>query len=544
MARFPARSFWPQPETSRTAVEQTLAAFGIHGAERLRLHKLDVKLNNPVLAAQLRRALEALGPLFRCFGRYVSMRLDLINTHCWMELGEIEDWAEPAPLDDVSQWIKCELGTSPEALFVEFDETPLISGAAFQVHRARLKDERRVTVKVRRPNASQQLLGCVGLLRPLGGPLGIRDIDSVIAAFSDNLSRQFDLQNERHALESIAEADAQFEWMATATPVAELCTEGVLVIESLDGPTLADVLVFANSGDGDVVYCEGMRIDKADAARLLCTVWLRQAVFGQASAADPGACQIVFAHGRKLSVAGDAFTSIEAEQQTNLWRYLLATACDDPATACRSLMQEMTAPNRGAEGEMVQRFRQLVPFRDGGWSSGDEQLLTHEVFCHWYTASQMGFVPQRSLSEFYRGFARVAMYARKLAPAVDAMREATRELRLARSCAQLFGALEPDRAGDWMRQYAELALIMPKGMEDVLRYGSPSDRGGSFGGHGSTADERCQKSVVIVASLLAIFAAASLVARASGGAGSRSQGAAAAVMAIAGTLLLAAIKRM
>ncbi|HEY1338312.1 MAG TPA: AarF/UbiB family protein [Bryobacteraceae bacterium] len=544
MRRHPVHSASLQDERSRAAVEQTLAAFGLDGSDRLRLHSLDARHSDADIAFRLRAAMEALGPVFRCFGRFIGMRLDLIDTPFWLELGAIEDRAEAAPPDEIDAWLAREIGAPPQDVFESFEYEPLTSSTRFQTHRARLRDGRAVAVKLRRPGAHELLLGSAGLLRLVRGPLGLRDMDRAIAEFIDAVTEEADLSRERSALEAQVEDAAGFEWMAAARPVAQMCSAGALVVEAFEGPALAEALRLCGTGGGASVYCAGLRIGRAEAARLLCTVWLRQALAGQAFAAEPEAERIVFMPGHRLAIGGDALTSLEPEQQAHLWGYVLAAAYDDPAGACRSLIRGMTCRDPGREAEIERRFLQLVPFRDGGWDGADGQLLTHEVFCQWRTAGQMGFVAGRPLTAFYRGFARVALLARRLAPEIDAMREATRELRLAGGCSELFGALgRPAAAAEWMRQYAELALLMPKGIEEALRPGSTGDRGAGPPGYESGVDRR-GNSTGMAAALLAAFASASLLAHAWAGAGPSFHAASLAGLTIAGALLLAAIARM
>jgi predicted unusual protein kinase regulating ubiquinone biosynthesis (AarF/ABC1/UbiB family) len=545
MRRHPEAAVWPEGEASPGAVEETLAAFGIGGADRRRTDGAHGRHGDAEVAPWLRAALEALGPTARCFGRYLSMRLDLVETPFWLELGQIEDRAAAVAPRQVAAWIERELSDRPEDVFAAVEDPPLASAMAFQTHRARLMDGRPVVVKVRRPGIEQRLLGAGGLLRALREPLGVQEIDRLIAEFGEAMARHLDLAAERRALECAAEDAAGFDWMVAGKPIAELCTDGLLVAAAVEGPTLAEVLGRLDADGGSTAYCAGVRIVGAEAARLLCAVWLQQVLFGRAFTADPAAERIVFARGGQLSIGGDSFASFEPTQRENLWHYLLAAVSDDPGTAGRYLVKEMTGP-AGPESEVAleRRFRQLVPFRDGGWNAGDAQVMTHEMFCQWRAASRLGFVPRRSLTPFYTGFARVAMLARRLAPEVDAMREATRDLRLAASCAQLFGRIQPPEAADWMRQYAQLALVMPKGMEEVLGLGLDRDRRGRTDEPYRTEHERRSNSLTIAVALLAVFAAANLLVHAGGGPGTWREAAPVAGMAIAGALLVAAIARM
>ena len=91
-------------------------------------------------AVRLRKALEALGPIFVKFGQVLSTRRDLLPTDIADELARLQDRVPPFPSDRAIREIELALGMPVGELFAEFSATPVASASVAQVHFARLAD--------------------------------------------------------------------------------------------------------------------------------------------------------------------------------------------------------------------------------------------------------------------------------------------------------------------------------------------------------------------------------------------------------------------
>ena len=118
-------------------------------------------------AVRIRRALEALGPIFVKFGQAVSTRRDLVPADIAEELANLQDRVPAFPGAQARQRIEESLEASISELFSEFDEHPLASASIAQVHAARLKDGRKVVVKVVRPDVEKVIRRDVDLLHTI-----------------------------------------------------------------------------------------------------------------------------------------------------------------------------------------------------------------------------------------------------------------------------------------------------------------------------------------------------------------------------------------
>ncbi len=153
---------------------------------------------------RLRRALEALGPIFVKFGQVLSTRRDLLPADVADELEQLQDRVAPFPGVQARALIEAELGAKIEQHYAFFDETPLASASIAQVHAARLKEDGRdVVIKVLRPEIGERIEGDLALLktiariadRRLPQAQRIRPID-VVAEIERTLLLELDLMRE------------------------------------------------------------------------------------------------------------------------------------------------------------------------------------------------------------------------------------------------------------------------------------------------------------------------------------------------------------
>jgi len=160
--------------------------------------------------ARLRRALEALGPIFVKFGQVLSTRPDLIPPDIAGELAKLQDKVPPFPASEVRAMLEQAYGVAVEQRFVSFDWNPVASASVAQVHFARIAlpqgdgvVERDVAVKVLRPNILPVIESDLALLRLLARWAGklssdarrLRPMD-VVNEFDKYLHDELDLIRE------------------------------------------------------------------------------------------------------------------------------------------------------------------------------------------------------------------------------------------------------------------------------------------------------------------------------------------------------------
>ena len=111
-----------------------------------------------------------LGSAFIKIGQLLSARPDLIPNTWIQELSKLQDQVPNFSFEQVEETIKEELGSR----FNEIDQIacdPVGSASLAQVHRATLKDGKKVVFKVQRPNLKELFIIDLGIMQQIAGLL-------------------------------------------------------------------------------------------------------------------------------------------------------------------------------------------------------------------------------------------------------------------------------------------------------------------------------------------------------------------------------------
>jgi predicted unusual protein kinase regulating ubiquinone biosynthesis (AarF/ABC1/UbiB family) len=421
----------------------------------------------------VRAALERLGPVFCGFGLYLSARVDLLPAVDCVELSLIPDRAAATPPDVIRELVMREVGAAKA--YVAFEEEPLESRLVFQAHRAWLRDEGAVLVKVVHPEWEEQVAHDAELLGGLEGTLAEGEwadlpLGELIADYRRTLEETSFLR-EADFLQALAEDAEGSDLLAAAAVEQELCTARVLTIGRLPGVRLSD-LVGAES-EGAAGTKEGSwkgRSFRQELARRLCVVWLRQALLGRAFPVAPRLEDVLVLPEMQFAFTGGEAGRLPPGARRGLLDYLAAAATWDLDRACDCLLAEMEPESRPARrAELRRRLRQACPFRDGDWGDGHpEESLAEHLFVHWKMATRHGCRPRLHLLEFFRGLFVVAAVARRLVPARDMLLEAVGEVRLTSTVSQFQQMLTPRELSESVDKYAALLVDLPNHVDTIL----------------------------------------------------------------------------
>lgn len=138
-----------------------VAVFARHGfhniAEKIKLGRFIIEkfssedLDAYTTAERLRMAFEQLGPTFVKLGQLLATRPDLVPQEFVDEFKKLHDRVSPLSFEKIEEVLKEELGPDYASYFETIHKEPLASASIAQVHRAKLKDESDIVIKIQRP---------------------------------------------------------------------------------------------------------------------------------------------------------------------------------------------------------------------------------------------------------------------------------------------------------------------------------------------------------------------------------------------------------
>jgi ubiquinone biosynthesis protein len=196
---------------------------------------------------RIRMALTEMGATFIKLGQVLSTRPDVVGPVLAQELSLLQADTPADPPDAVRALIEAELHRPIKELFAEFEDAAFASASIGQVHRALLRDGRRVVVKVLHKNIESKIATDLDIMMALAdlsekysSELRNYRPRAVTVEFRRTLLRELDFRRE---LRSIQEFIHNFQGDATVrfpAPHPALSARRVLTLDYLDGIRIAD----------------------------------------------------------------------------------------------------------------------------------------------------------------------------------------------------------------------------------------------------------------------------------------------------------------
>jgi ubiquinone biosynthesis protein len=192
--------------------------------------------------------LEKMGPTFVKLGQILSSRADLLPERYLKALSKLQDKCEPFSYVEAKKIIESELGLRISKAFLEFEEKPIAAASLGQVHRAVLRDGRKVAVKVQRPGIRRQIAEDLEVLEELGAfadthtEVGRRHrLLEVIEQFRKSLVQELDYQREASNLTVIGDCLRGFPHIHVAQPINDYTTRDVLTMTYIEGCKITEL---------------------------------------------------------------------------------------------------------------------------------------------------------------------------------------------------------------------------------------------------------------------------------------------------------------
>lgn len=223
-------------------------------------------LDGPVA---LRRAFEALGPIYVKLGQLIASGEALFPARYSEEFRALLDRVPPFPFSDVQQIIEQDLGQSMREAFAEVDPTPLAAASIAQVHAAKLHDGREVVLKVQRPGIAQRAAADVAIMAAFAwlaervSPFARNaSLVAFVEDFRTNLERELDFRLEAQRMRDFRAVMDEMGNRTTSAPLVHdaLTRARVLTMERFRGWRIDDVEAVRGSGfDVEELLLQGIR---------------------------------------------------------------------------------------------------------------------------------------------------------------------------------------------------------------------------------------------------------------------------------------------
>ena len=285
---------------------------------------------------ELATDLERLGPAFIKLGQLLSTRADLLPSPYLDALGRLQDRIEPFSFAEVERVIHEDLGVRISKAFAAFDAEPMAAASLGQVHRAALRDGRRVAFKVQRPNIRDGLAADLATMEDIAGFLDQHttagqqfEFVQMVAEFRRTLAQELDYQREAHNLVRIAANLSSFRRIVVPAPVEDYTSARVLTMEFIQGQKITTITPLLRQD-----------FDAIGLARELFRAYLHQIIVDGFFHADPHPGNVLLTEDRRIALIDLGMVSrLSPSRQDQLLKLLLAVSETNGDRAAALAMQ-------------------------------------------------------------------------------------------------------------------------------------------------------------------------------------------------------------
>ncbi len=196
------------------------------------------------LPIRLRKSFEQLGPAFIKLGQILSLRPDLIPMEYVKEFEKLLDNVPAFSYDEVKKIVESEFGRKINEVFKEFEKKPIASASISQVHKAKLKNNKIVAVKVRRPNVVEIFNRDVQVMKHVAEIIDKHfkkqvSITRVVDEFERWTKRELNFNIEAMNAIRFRKNNKNSKYVYIPEVYPDYSTEKILTLEFLDGVDMA-----------------------------------------------------------------------------------------------------------------------------------------------------------------------------------------------------------------------------------------------------------------------------------------------------------------
>ncbi|MFO8074481.1 MAG: AarF/UbiB family protein [Polyangia bacterium] len=231
--------------------------------------------------------------LFIKVGQLFSIMTNFLPEEFRTGLENLQDAVPARPYSQIEKRIIDELGDQPDRIFAEFSSFPIASASLGQVHRAVLRDGRRVAVKVQHlgveHTAREDLKTIKRILWIVRRIFKTRGLENYYREIRSMILQELDFRLEAEHIEQIAANFAGNDKVGFPVVIGELSTSRVLTLEFVEGIKITDRRGLVEAG-----------LDPAAVARDLVTAYCQMIFVDGVYHADPHPGNILVQQGGRL----------------------------------------------------------------------------------------------------------------------------------------------------------------------------------------------------------------------------------------------------
>jgi ubiquinone biosynthesis protein len=197
---------------------------------------------------RLRRALEALGPIFVKFGQVLSTRRDLLPADLADELAKLQDQVPPFAGELAVAEVERAFGKPIAQVYESFELAPVASASVAQVHLATLPGGTEVAVKVLRPGMLPVIGEDLALLDTAAGLVERFFADGrrlrpreVVAEFARHLFEELDLMREAAHASQLRRNFQDSPLLVVPEVYWDWCATSVMTMQRMHGTPVSQV---------------------------------------------------------------------------------------------------------------------------------------------------------------------------------------------------------------------------------------------------------------------------------------------------------------
>lgn len=291
--------------------------------------------------------LEEMGPTFVKLGQLLASRPDLLPPSYIASLERLQSDVAPFAVDEARSIIEEDLGVRVSSAFAEFEQEPVSAASLAQVHRARLRDGRRVVVKVQRPGIRNTILDDMDALESLAKlverhtDIGLRlALTDTVAEFRRTLLRELDFGREAQNLSRIGRIVEDHPHLLVPAPVPDFCGTRVLTMDYVTGTLI-----------GNLSQVALLDRDREALADELLRAYLDQILVHGAFHADPHPGNIILTPDGRLALIDLGMVVQVGEQQRRVLLRLLLALSEGEGSEVAQLVTRLARPLPDADVE-------------------------------------------------------------------------------------------------------------------------------------------------------------------------------------------------